>query len=59
MEADMTRLVWLVLAVLAVLVGGCADNTYSPFSFKDFPGYAPKGSKAFADPHHTPDGYVP
>jgi len=59
MEANMRRLVWFVLAALAGVAGGCADNTYSPFSFKEFPGYTPTGSKAPAGPHHTPAGYAP
>lgn len=53
---------WLVLLVIAGsvgFVGGCADDKYSPFSFKDFPGYSPPGSKAHADPRRTPDGFVP
>jgi hypothetical protein len=58
-EANMRRLVWFVLAALAGVAGGCADNTYSPFPFKEFPGYTPPGSKAPAGPHHTPAGYAP
>ncbi len=55
----MKRLVWLVLVALAGVAGGCSDNTYSPFSFKEFPGYTPLGSKAPADPHRTAVGYAP
>jgi hypothetical protein len=58
-EANMRRLAWLVLAVLAGIAGGCADTTYSPFSFKEFPGYAPPGSKARAGPNQTSAGYAP
>ena len=45
----MRWLVCLVLAALAGVAGGCADNTYSPFAFKEFPGYTPPGAKAPAD----------
>jgi hypothetical protein len=58
-EANMKRLLWLVLAALAGIAGGCADTTYSPFPFKEFPGYAPPGSKARAGPHQTSAGYAP
>jgi hypothetical protein len=58
----MTRRSWpiwfVVAAALAGFAGGCADK-YAPFSFKDFPGYAPAGSKAPADPRRTPAGFVP
>ena len=50
---------WLVIAALAGFTGGCSDDKYSPFTFKDFPGYAPPGSKFPSDPRHTPAGYVP
>jgi hypothetical protein len=55
----MRWLIWLAIAALAGFAGGCADNKYSPFSFKDFPGYTPPGSKAPADPHRTAAGYAP
>jgi hypothetical protein len=55
----MRRLIWLALAALAGLAGGCVDNKYAPFSFQEFPGYAPPGVKAPADPHRTPAGYAP
>jgi hypothetical protein len=50
---------WLVWLVLAALAGGCADRTYSPFPFKEFPGYTPPGSKARSNPHQTATGYAP
>ena len=58
-EANLRWLVWIVLAALAGVAGGCADTTYSPFSFKEFPGYAPPGSKARVGPHQTSAGYAP
>jgi hypothetical protein len=58
-EANMKRLMWLAIAALAGFAGGCADNKYSPFSFQDFPGYTPSGSKTPADPHRTAAGYAP
>ena len=58
-EANVRWLVWFVLAALAGIAGGCADTTYSPFPFKEFPGYAPPGSKARAGPHQIPAGYAP
>ena len=58
-EADMRPLVLLVLAALAGVAAGCADKTYSPFPFKEFPGYTPPGSKARAGPHQTSAGYDP
>ncbi len=54
----MQRLLRFAIVVLAGLAGACADK-YTPYTFKDFPGYAPPGPKAPADPHRTPDGYVP
>ncbi len=55
----MRRLLWLAIAAaLVAFAGGCADK-YSPFTFKDFPGYAPPGSKAPVDPRRTPAGFVP
>jgi hypothetical protein len=56
MEAEMRRLVWLAVAALVGVAGGCADDAYSPFSFKDFRGYAPAGSAAPAHPRYTPGG---
>ena len=47
-----------IVAALVGLAGACADK-YSPYTFKDFPGYAPTGPKGPADPHRTPKGYVP
>jgi hypothetical protein len=58
-ETTMRWLVCLVLAALAGVAGGCADNTYSPFAFKEFPGYTPPGAKAPADSHRTSAGYAP
>jgi hypothetical protein len=58
-EANMKWLIWLAIAALAGFAGGCDDTKYSPFSFKDFPGYTPPGSKAPADPHRTAAGYAP
>ena len=58
-EANMRRLAWLVLVALAGIAGGCADTTYSPFPFKEFPGYTPPGSKARSNPHQTATGYAP
>jgi hypothetical protein len=58
-EANMRPLVWLVLAALAGAAAGCADKTYSPFPFKEFPGYTPAGSKARVNPHQTSTGYDP
>ena len=58
-EANLRWLVWFVLVALAGIAGGCADTTYSPFPFKEFPGYAPPGSKARAGPHQTSAGYAP
>jgi hypothetical protein len=55
----MRRLIWLALAVFAGFAGGCDDNKYSPFPFKEFPGYTPPGPKAPADPHRTAAGYAP
>lgn len=52
----MRRLIWLAIAVLAGLAGGCADHSYAPFSFKDFPGYAPAGPTVPAHPRYTPGG---
>ncbi|MBY0319539.1 MAG: hypothetical protein K2X72_12515 [Reyranella sp.] len=54
----MQRLVLLAVLGLACLAGACADK-YTPFTFKDFPGYQPAGPKEPADPHRTPQGYVP
>lgn len=55
----MRRLAWFAIAAaVAAIAGGCADK-YAPFTFKDFPGYAPPGSKAPADPRRTPTGFVP
>jgi hypothetical protein len=58
-EANLGWRVWIILAALAGVAGGCADTTYSPFTFKEFPGYAPPGSKARAGPHQTSAGYAP
>jgi hypothetical protein len=58
-EANLRWLVWFVFAALAGIAGGCADTTYSPFPFKEFPGYAPPGSKARAGPLQTSAGYAP
>ena len=58
-EANLRWRVWIVLAAFAGVAGGCADTTYSPFSFKEFPGYAPPGSKARSGPHQTTAGYAP
>ena len=55
----MKWLAWLVVAALAGSAGGCLNDKYSPFTFKEFPGYAPPGSKSPSDPRHTPAGYVP
>ena len=52
---------WLLrfaIVALVGLAGACADK-YSPYTFKDFPGYEPAGPKKPADPHRTPKGYVP
>jgi hypothetical protein len=46
------------MVVVVAFAGGCADK-YSPFPFKDFPGYTPPGAKAPADPRRTPTGFVP
>jgi hypothetical protein len=55
----MRRLAWFAIAAaVAAIAGGCADK-YAPFTFKDFPGYAPPGAKAPADPRRTPTGFVP
>ena len=51
------RLLRFAIVALVGLAGACADK-YSPYTFKDFPGYEPS-SKAPADPHRTPKGYVP
>ncbi len=58
MKDDVQRLVLLAVLGLACLAGACADK-YTPFTFKDFPGYQPAGPKEPADPHRTPQGYVP
>jgi hypothetical protein len=58
-EVNVRWRVWLVLAALAGLAGACADKTYSPFPFKEFPGYTPPGSKARSNPHQTATGYAP
>lgn len=58
-EADMRWLVWLAVAALTGLAGGCVDDKSSPFTFKEFPGYTPAGAKVPADPHHTTAGYDP
>jgi hypothetical protein len=55
----MRRLVWFAIVVLAGFAVACADDKYSPFPFKEFPGYSPPGSKAPADPRRTPNGFVP
>jgi hypothetical protein len=55
----MRWLLCFVIAALAGFAGGCTDDKYSPFSFKDFPGYTPAGSKAPSDPRRTPAGFVP
>ena len=55
----MRRLIWLALAAFAGFAGGCADHKYSPFSFQDFPGCVPPGSRAAADPHRSSAGYAP
>jgi hypothetical protein len=55
----MRWLIWLAIAALASFAGGCTDNKYSPFPFKDFPGYTPPGSKAPADTNRTAAGYAP
>lgn len=57
-ETRMKQFVWLAIALASVLAGGCADK-YAPFTFKEFPGYTPPGSKAPADPRRTPSGFVP
>lgn len=54
----MQPLLRLAILVIACLTGACADK-YTPFTFKDFPGYAPPGPREPADPHRTPYGYVP
>jgi len=48
----------LAIVALVGLAGACADK-YTPFTFKDFPGYEPSSFKQPADPHRTPKGYVP
>ena len=53
----MQRLLRFAIVALVGLAGACTDK-YAPYSFKDFPGYEPS-SKAPADPHRTPKGYVP
>jgi hypothetical protein len=58
-EANVKWRVWFVLAALAGFAGACADKTYSPFPFKEFPGYTPPGSKPRANPHQTSTGYAP
>lgn len=52
------RLIWLAVVALVGLTAACADK-YTPFTFKDFPGYEPPSLKQPADPHRTPKGYVP
>lgn len=52
------RLLCFVALAFAGFAGGCADK-YAPFTFKDFPGYTPPGSKEPTDPHRTKGGYVP
>jgi hypothetical protein len=52
------RLLRFAIVALVGLVGACADK-YTPYTFKDFPGYEPASSKEPADPHRTPKGYVP
>jgi len=54
----MQRVLWFVLVALVSLSGACADK-YTPYTFKDFPGYQPMGPREPADPHRTPKGYVP
>ena len=46
------------IVALVGLVGACADK-YAPYTFKEFPGYEPPGPRKPADPHRTPQGYVP
>jgi hypothetical protein len=54
----MQRLFLLASVVLVGLAAACADK-YTPFTFKDFPGYEAPSPGARADPHRTPKGYVP
>jgi len=44
----MRRLVWIVLAAMAGMAGGCADDTALYTSPKYVPGYTPPGSSATA-----------
>jgi hypothetical protein len=48
----------LAIAAVVGLAGACADK-YTPYTFKEFPGYQPAAPKEPADPHRTPNGYVP
>lgn len=57
-DGGVQRLLRFAIVALVGLVGACADK-YAPYTFKDFPGYAPAGSKEPADPHRTSKGYVP
>ena len=52
------RLLRFALVALVGLTGACADK-YTPFTFKEFPGYQPADAKPLADPQRTPGGYVP
>jgi hypothetical protein len=52
------RLLRFAIVALVSLAGACADK-YTPYSFKDFPGYEPPSPREPADPHRTPKGYVP
>lgn len=52
------RLLQFAILALVGLAGACADK-YTPFTFKDFPGYKTTAPERPADPHRTPQGYVP